>query len=63
MVRIKPSLSHIFMKNELRVFFTRKPDNVSFGYVTFPLQWMVTSNLRPLDVNVSAKYQVNSMWT
>ena len=59
-VRIKTRLSHIFMKNELRVFFIRKPDYAekpdyaSFGYVTIPLHSLVTSNLRHLDV-VSAE--------
>ena len=53
-VRIKTRLSHIFMKNELRVFFIRKPDYASFGYVIIPLLSLVTSNLRHLDV-VSAK--------
>ena len=38
------------MKNELRVFFIRKPDYTSFAYVTFPLHSMVTLNLRHLDV-------------
>ena len=42
------------MKNELRVFFIRKPDYACFGYVTVPLHSLVTSNLRHLDV-VSAK--------
>ena len=42
------------MKNELRVFFIRKPDYASFGYVTIPLHSLVTSNLRHLD-RVSAK--------
>ena len=42
------------MKNELRVFFIRKPDYTSFGYITIPLHSMVTLNLRHLDL-VSAK--------
>ena len=42
------------MKNELQVFFIRKPDYASLGYVMIPLHSMVTSNLRNLDV-VSAK--------
>ena len=37
-VIIQTWLSHIFMKNELRVFLVRKPDKASFGYVTMPLQ-------------------------
>ena len=53
-VRIKTRLSHIFMKNELRVYFFRKPDYASFGYVTIPRHSLVTSNLRHLDM-VSAK--------
>ena len=53
-VRIKTGLSHLFMKNELRVFFIRKPDYASFSYVTIPLHSLVMSNLRYLDV-VSAK--------
>ena len=36
-VRIKIRLSHIFLKNELRVFFIRKPDYTSFGFVTISL--------------------------
>ena len=39
------------MKNELRVYFIRKPDYASFVYVTISLHSLVTSNL---DV-VSAK--------
>ena len=35
-VRIKTRLSHIFMKNELRVYFIKKPDYASFVYVTIP---------------------------
>ena len=50
------------MKNELRVYFIRKPDYASFGYVTIPLHSMVMSYLRHLDV-VSAKTGVKSMWT
>ena len=42
------------MKNEFRVFFIRKTDYTSFGYVTIPLHSLVTSILRHLDV-VSAK--------
>ena len=42
------------MKNELRVFFIRKHDYASFGYVTIPLHLLVTSNLHHLDV-ASAK--------
>ena len=42
------------MKNELQVFFIRKPDYASLGDVTIPLHSMVTSNLRNLDV-ASAK--------
>ena len=42
------------MKNELRVYFIRKPDYASFVYVTIPLHSLVTSYLRHLDV-VSAK--------
>ena len=42
------------MKNELRVFFIRKPNYASFVYVTIPLHSLVTSNLRYLEV-VSAK--------
>ena len=42
------------MKNELQVFFIRKPDYTSFGYVTIPLHSLVTSNIRHLDV-VNAK--------
>ena len=40
------------MKNELgpTSIFTRKPDYVSFGYVTISLRCLVTSNLRHLDV-------------
>ena len=38
------------MKNELPVFFIRKPDYTLFGYVTIYLQWLVMSNLRHLDV-------------
>ena len=38
------------MKNELRVFFIRKPDYPSFCYVTIPLLSLVTSNLRHLEV-------------
>ena len=53
-VRIKTRISHIFMKNELRVFFIRKADYPSFAYVTIPLHSLVASNLRHLDV-VSAK--------
>ena len=53
-VRIKTRLSHIFMKNELRVYFIGKPDYASFVYVTIPLHSLVTSYLRHLDV-VSAK--------
>ena len=53
-VRIKTRLSHIFMKNKFRVFFIRKTDYTSFGYVTIPLHSLVTSILRHLDV-VSAK--------
>ena len=53
-VRIKTRLSHIFMKNELRVYFIRKPHYASFVYVTIPLQSLVTSYLRHLDA-VSAK--------
>ena len=30
--------SHIFVKNELRVFLIRKPEWASFSYVTMPLQ-------------------------
>ena len=45
------------MKNELRVFFIRKPDYACFGY-TIPLPSLVTSNLRHLDV-VSAKMGLN----
>ena len=46
------------MKNELRVFFIRKHDYASFGYVTISLHSLVTSNLRHLDI-VSAK----TIWT
>ena len=53
-VRIKTRLSHIFMKNEFRVYFIRKPDYAPFVYVTIPLHSLVTSYLRHLDV-VSAK--------
>ena len=42
------------MKNELRVFFIRKPDYASFCSVTISLHSLVTSYLRHLDV-VSAK--------
>ena len=42
------------MKNELRVYFIRKPDYASFVYVTISLQSLVTSYLSHLDV-VSAK--------
>ena len=38
------------MKNELRVYFIRKPDYASFVYVTIPLHSLVTSYLRHLDV-------------
>ena len=41
------------MKNELRVYFIRKPDYPSFGYVTIPLHSLVTSNLRHLDVVIA----------
>ena len=47
------------MKNELRVFFIRKPDYASFGYVTIPLHSLVTSNLRHLDVFSAKKGQVH----
>ena len=57
-VRIKTRLSHIFMKNELQVFFIRKPDYASFDYVTIPLHSLFTSNLRQLDV-VSAKKRLS----
>ena len=49
------------MKNELRVYFIRKPDYAFFVYVTIPLQSLVASYLRHLDV-VSAK-TIKSMWT
>ena len=42
-VGIKTRLSHIFMKNELSVYFIRKPDYASFGYVTISLHSLVTS--------------------
>ena len=38
------------MKNDLLVFFIRKPDYPSFCYVTIPLLSLVTSNLRHLEV-------------
>ena len=53
-LRKKTGLSNIFMKNELRVFFIRKSDYASFGYVTIPLQSLVSSNLHHLHI-VSAK--------
>ena len=42
------------MKNELRLYFIRKPDYESFVYVMIPLHSLITSYLRHLDV-VSAK--------
>ena len=51
-VRIKTRLSHIFMKNELRVFFTRKPDYAEnlIMHLLAMLQFLCTHWLRQIYV-------------
>ena len=38
------------MKNELQVFFIRKPDYAYFSFVTISLELLVATNLCHLDV-------------